>query len=148
MNIKTLLLVPSAIALSLSCLSVLPVTAQTTTAPANRMERGWSQLNLSDAQKTQIKQIREQAKADMQKQLSPAQLSQLQAAKQSGNKRAGMKALNLSEQQKQAMKQIKDRERQQIQAILTPEQRQQLEQQRANANSRRQQRQQQPGQSQ
>jgi hypothetical protein len=60
MNIKQLLLVTGGIALSFSCLSIAPVKAQTgTTAPAP-VERGWSKLNLSPDQQTQMQQIREE----------------------------------------------------------------------------------------
>lgn len=149
MNIKTLLLVPGAIALSLACLSALPVTAQVNSAPTPNMERGWNRLNLSDAQKASMKQIREETKAQIDQVLNPTQRTQLQSLKQQGGKKSGgWKALNLSEQQKTEIKAIKERSKQRMQAVLTDAQRSQLQQQRQGMKQRRQQNQQQSGQSQ
>jgi protein CpxP len=150
MNIKTLLLVPGAIALSLSCLSISPATAQLDSVTPTRMERGFSQLNLTDAQKAQIKQIRQAAKTEIEQLLNTDQRAKMQALQQNSQKnRSEWKSLNLSDKQKQDIRQIMQRSKQQVQAVLTDEQRTLLQQQRQGMKNRLQQRQQQqPGQSQ
>ena len=83
-----------------------------------------SDLNLTDAQKAQMKQIREQTKAKIVTLLSADQQTQFKAASQ-GTHESSMKvlrSLNLSKEQKQQIRQIMRDGRQQIQAILTPEQ--------------------------
>lgn len=146
MNIKTLLLVPGLLALTFSTLPVLPIVAQS--APAE-MQRGMSKLNLTDAQKTQMKQLRDETQAQIEQILTPEQKAQMQSLKQSGRKMRGeMKALNLSETQKQQMRQIKENAKQKMQAILTPEQREMMQQQRGQGMKQFRQRGQQPGQAQ
>ncbi len=84
----------------------------------------WSDLNLTDAQKAQMKQIREQTKTKIAALLSPEQQTQFKAASQ-GSHESPMKvlrSLNLSKEQKQQAREIMRDQRQQIQAILTPEQ--------------------------
>ncbi|MBF2027836.1 MAG: P pilus assembly/Cpx signaling pathway, periplasmic inhibitor/zinc-resistance associated protein [Oscillatoriales cyanobacterium C42_A2020_001] len=140
MNIKTLLLVPGAIALSLSFLPVTPVVAQVETAPAVQKQRGMNKLNLTDAQKAQMKQMREQTQAQIEQILTAEQKAQLQSLKQSGGKmRGGWQSLNLSEAQKQQIRQIRENAQQSMQSILTAEQRALLEQQRQGMKERRQQ---------
>lgn len=145
MNIKTLLLVPGAIALSLSFLPISPVVAQLENAPVVQKQGGWNKLNLTDAQKAQMKQMREQTKAQIEQILTPEQKAQLQSLKQSGGKmRGGWKSLNLSDAQKQQIRQIRENAKQSMQSILTEEQRNMLQQQRQGMQQRRQQRQTQP----
>ncbi|EKQ70200.1 P pilus assembly/Cpx signaling pathway, periplasmic inhibitor/zinc-resistance associated protein [Leptolyngbyaceae cyanobacterium JSC-12] len=140
MNIKTLLLVPGAIALSLSVLPVSPVAAQLENAPMMQNQRGWNKLNLTDAQKAQMKQMREQTQAQIEQILTPEQKAQWQSMKQNGGKKPGrMQSLNLSEAQKQQIRQIRENAKQSMQSILTPEQRAILEQQRQGMQQRRQQ---------
>ncbi|MDX2239171.1 MAG: hypothetical protein NW224_00635 [Leptolyngbyaceae cyanobacterium bins.302] len=139
MNIKTLLFVPGAIALSVSCFMMSPVLAQLEGAPAPaQMKRGMNQLNLTEAQKTQMKQVREETKAQIEQVLTPEQRTQMQALKQSGGKKAGgLQSLNLSEAQKQQIRQIRESSQQKMEAILTAEQRALMQQQRQNWQQRR-----------
>lgn len=141
MNTKTLLFVPGAIALTLFGFAVAPAIAQLESAPAQvEMQRGLRQLNLSDTQKAQMKQVREETKAQIEQVLTPEQRTQMQALKQSGGKKRGaMSSLNLSETQKQQIRQIRESSQQKIQAILTNDQRALLQQQRQNWQQRRQQ---------
>jgi len=89
------------------------------------------QLNLSDAQKQQMRALREKTRQQIQAVLTPAQRSQLESALQSGqSRREVMRSLNLSDAQKQQMRAIREESRKQRMAILTPEQRTQLEQMR------------------
>ncbi|NJP10072.1 MAG: hypothetical protein HC866_11815 [Leptolyngbyaceae cyanobacterium RU_5_1] len=140
MNIKHILLVPGVIALTLACLPVLPASAQTEPAPTVQPRQRENKLNLTDAQKTQMKQIREETKAAIENILTPEQKTQLQTMKQSGQKmRGGFKNLNLTDAQKEQMRAIKQSAKQKMQAILTPEQRQMMQQKRQGMQQRRQQ---------
>ncbi|MEH2160395.1 MAG: P pilus assembly/Cpx signaling pathway, periplasmic inhibitor/zinc-resistance associated protein [Nostoc sp.] len=168
MKLKVLSLVAGAIALTLSATS-FAVTAQTASpspfllAQTPHKERGpWKDLNLTDAQKTQIQAIRRDSRTKSEAVLTPEQKAKLEATKQArraewqarkaqgqtgeGQRQAGQgkrkghfAELNLTEAQKTQMREIRESEKQQIQAVLTPEQRQKLEQFRQNAPSRRQQ---------
>ena len=156
---------PCALALTLSATS-FAVTAQTASpsplllAQTPQKERGpWKELNLTDAQKTQIQAIRRDSRIKFEAVLTPEQKAKLEAAKQARRAewqarkaqgqtqgQAGQRQrkdnfaeLNLTEAQKTQMRQIRESEKQQIQAVLTPEQRQKLKQFRKNAPSRRQQ---------
>ncbi len=154
MNIKTLLLVPGAIALSLSCISMVPALAQVNDSVAPvQLQRGMNKLNLTDAQKAQLKQLREETKAQIQQILTPDQRAKMQSfqsnrqpGQQPGNgKKWGghWKELNLTDAQKQQIRQIRENAKQKMQAILTPEQRAMLQQNRQERQQKWQQRRQQ-----
>jgi periplasmic protein CpxP/Spy len=86
------------------------------------------QLNLTEAQKTQMKAIHESAKARRQSVLTPEQRTLIEKARQSGDRKGVMKSLNLTDAQKQQMKAIAEDTKAQMKNILTPTQQQQLEQ--------------------
>ncbi|MEH1975735.1 MAG: P pilus assembly/Cpx signaling pathway, periplasmic inhibitor/zinc-resistance associated protein [Nostoc sp.] len=170
MKLKVLSLVAGAIALTLTATS-FAVHAQTASpspvllAQTPQKERGpWKDLNLTDAQKSQIQAIRRDSRTKFDAVLTPEQKAKLEAAKQArqaerqarkaqgqtgqgqrqpgqhhGGRKGNFADLNLTEAQKTQMRQIRESEKQQIQAVFTPEQRQKLEQFRQNAPSRRQQ---------
>ena len=95
----------------------------TPSAIAQGADKG-SDLNLTDAQKAQMKQIREQTQTKIVALLSADQQKQFKAATADGHEPA-MKALhdlNLSADQKKQVSEIIRTQRQQTQAILTPEQ--------------------------
>ncbi|MBN3883355.1 MAG: P pilus assembly/Cpx signaling pathway, periplasmic inhibitor/zinc-resistance associated protein [Nostoc sp. JL34] len=170
MKLKVLSLVAGAIALTLTATS-FAVHAQTASlspvllAQTPQKERGpWKELNLTDAQKSQIQAIRRDSRTKFDAVLTPEQKAKLEAAKQArqaerqarkaqgqtgqgqrqpgqhhGGRKGNFADLNLTEAQKTQMRQIRESEKQQIQAVFTPEQRQKLEQFRQNAPSRRQQ---------
>ncbi len=111
----------------------------------SRKQGGWkNKLNLTEAQKAQMQQIKESARADMQKILTPEQLQKLEAAKASGEKKRGVwRSLNLTDAQKAEMKKIKESKKAQFEAILTDEQKaimQEMKQMRQNRRGNRQQR--------
>lgn len=83
-----------------------------------------SDLNLTDAQKTQMKQIREQTKSKIADLLTSDQQAKFNAAADGSHESPmkTLKSLNLSADQKQKVQEIMRDQRQQIQAILTPEQ--------------------------
>ncbi|WP_341527657.1 Spy/CpxP family protein refolding chaperone [Nostoc sp. UHCC 0302] len=104
--------------------------AQTDTTPVSERTSG---LNLTDAQKTQMKQIREQSQTKILALLSPEQQEEYKSATQGRDKTSwrALRSLNLSTEQKQQVRQILRDQRQQTQAILTPEQRAQIKQRRS-----------------
>ncbi|MBG1263903.1 Spy/CpxP family protein refolding chaperone [Nostoc commune] len=161
MKLKAFSLVAGAIALTLTATS-FAVNAQTASpspvllAQTPQKEKGpWKELDLTDAQKTQMQAIKRDSRTKMEAVFTPEQKAKLEAAKQArqaqrqagqgqrqpGERRGkgGYADLNLTEAQKTQIRQIRESEKQQIQALLTPEQRQKLEQFRQNAPSRRQQ---------
>ena len=136
--IKKLSFLAGAIALTLSA---IPFAAQAQIdsseqiVVAQRQKRGdWkNKLNLTDAQKAQMQQIKESARAEMQKILTTEQLEKLEAAKASGEKkRAVWRTLDLTATQKADLKKIKESKKAQIEAILTDEQKAQMQQMRQN----------------
>ena len=95
-------------------------------------------LNLTEEQKTQMQQIKQSARAEMQKILTPEQLEKLQAAKANGQKKRGVwRSLNLSDEQKAELKKIRQSKKSQMEAILTDEQKQQWQEMRENYKNRR-----------
>jgi len=88
----------------------------------------WKQLNLTEAQKTQMKSIRESAKARSQAVLTAEQRAIMEKARQSGDRKGVRKSLNLTDAQKQQMKAIAEDTKAQMKNVLTPAQQQQFEQ--------------------
>ncbi|WP_103670071.1 Spy/CpxP family protein refolding chaperone [Pseudanabaena sp. BC1403] len=109
------------------------VAAQNTTQNSTekrkpRQGEGWKQLNLTEAQKAQMKSIRESAKARSQAVLTAEQRAIMEQARQSGDRKGVRKSLNLTDAQKQQMKAIAEDTKAQMKNVLTPAQQQQLEQ--------------------
>ncbi|MGB3653544.1 MAG: Spy/CpxP family protein refolding chaperone [Rivularia sp. (in: cyanobacteria)] len=148
MKLKKLSFLAGAIALTLSA---IPFAAQAdisssspTIVAQGKKQGGWKdKLNFTDEQKTKMQQIKETARADMEKILTPAQLQQLEAAKASGQKKRGVwQSLNLTDAQKAEMKKVKESKKAQFEAILTDEQKatmQEMKQMRQNRRGNRQQ---------
>ncbi len=129
-------------------------------AQAQRQEHQgkWAKLNLTDAQKEQMRQIKKETRDQMQAILTQEQQEKLKSLMQNrrGQSRQGqnqqgqnrqarrnvMAELNLTDDQKAKIKQIMEQQKARMQQVLTPEQQQQLEQMRQNWQQRRQQRQQ------
>ncbi|XHX80743.1 MAG: hypothetical protein RBJ76_12660 [Stenomitos frigidus ULC029] len=158
MNVKRFLFLPGALAIALSAaVPMLPVAAQTQTQtpPAGQYQKRGAKLNLTEAQKAQLKQIREATRSQIDAILTPEQKAQLDAAKQQRQQRQagqpgqlgqpGQKprgkwaALNLTADQKASMQAIRQDAKQKMDAVLTAEQRQQLEQRRQQRLQKRQQ---------
>jgi protein CpxP len=86
-------------------------------------------LNLSQAQKDQIAQIRKDSHAQMKGIITADQQAKYKAAIASGqDRRAAKAAMNITADQKAQMKAIKTAAKAKIQAVLTDAQRQQLQQ--------------------
>jgi periplasmic protein CpxP/Spy len=115
------------------------VQAEIAQAKEKNYEEKWEKLGLTDAQKTELRSIKDSAKQQIQQILTPEQRQQYDNAIKSGqNKRQAFASLNITEQQKTQIKEIKDAKKAQIEALLTPEQKQQLQQMKDNWRSRRQ----------
>ena len=121
-----LLLIPTLVGLIFA--TPLPAQAEGEQAPLTHRQARLADLNLTPEQQQQIRQIRQNARAQIQQVLTPQQRQQLSQLRNQDPKqrRAAMKQLNLTEAQKAQIRQIRAQTRQQIKAILTPEQRQQL----------------------
>ncbi|RCJ41039.1 hypothetical protein A6770_36520 [Nostoc minutum NIES-26] len=94
-------------------------TTEVAQAPGKR-----SDINLTDNQKAQMKQIREQTQAKILALLSAEQQEKFKAANKDGRGSPvrSLRSLDLSADQKQKVQEILSDQRQQMQAILTPEQ--------------------------
>ncbi|OCR00804.1 hypothetical protein BCD67_24035 [Oscillatoriales cyanobacterium USR001] len=130
---KHFLLLPGVIALVLATATVIPAFTNTAVAVDAQADRTGGEkaksnrLNLTDAQKAQIKQIRESSRQQMDAILTPEQKEQLRTARQQKQK----PNLNLSEDQKAKLKALRENSKAQIDAILTPEQKQKRQEMRS-----------------
>lgn len=91
-----------------------------------------NRLNLTDAQKTQMKAIREQTRNSIVNEvLNSEQRAQYNAAVQRGDKKGAMRSLNLTEAQKTEIRKRMQASRERIEReVLTQAQRDQLQQRR------------------
>ena len=105
--------------------------------PTEQKRGGWGrkfeQLNLTEAQKAQIQQIKQSQRQQMEAILTAEQRAQKQAAREQRQR----PNLNLTEDQRTRMQAVKTAGKSQIEAVLTPAQRQQLEQMRSTRGQRR-----------
>jgi periplasmic protein CpxP/Spy len=148
MNTRLSSVIVAALALSLSAGFV----AQTHAAPvsaggqqyklAQGRGQGQNRLNLTDAQKAQMRQIHEKYKPQMQSILTDEQKTQLQNAGADRNAQRKVWA-SLSQDQKNQMKTLRQQEEAEENAVLTPEQQQQKQQWQQQMRARHQQQQQQ-----
>ena len=131
-----------------------PLVAQAQQQKPHKKGGLWSKLNLTDAQKQQMRQIEQDTKKQIEGVYRPDQLAKLQAAKsqrqqeQRINRRDLMQSLNLDEGQKARIKQIREAQKAKMEGILNDDQKKLLEQQRTQWQQKRQQRQQQQQQNQ
>ncbi|MGB3293035.1 MAG: hypothetical protein WBB01_08620 [Phormidesmis sp.] len=82
----------------------------------------FEQLNLTEAQSSQVEAIRTEARSQIEAVLTPEQ----RATFDSESERGGMRSLDLTDEQRSQIRAIRDSSREQINAILTDEQRQTL----------------------
>lgn len=139
MKIKALFFLPAALALAIGASPVIPSFTNPAVAGPGGMGRGmkFEQLNLTDAQKAQIQQIKQSTRQQMDAIFTPAQKEQRRLAREQRQK----PNLNLTEDQKAKLKAIRQSSKSQMEAVLTAEQKQKLQELRQ---QRRQSRQQQP----
>lgn len=163
MKLKSLSLIAGAVALTLTTTS-FAVNAQTLTnshlllaqeqGPRVGKKGRWSELGLTDAQKTQIQQIQRNTRSQIEGVLTQEQKDQLRTASEArraqrqagqpgqrlGRQGKNFASLNLTADQKSRIQAIRETSKRQIEAVLTPEQRTKLQQFRQDAQQRRQQR--------
>ncbi|GAB1544506.1 hypothetical protein NUACC21_71820 [Scytonema sp. NUACC21] len=148
MQLKNLSLVVGALALSLTATSIAVNAEMTTSSPflvAQKQfgERGpWKRLGLTDAQKSQLSEIRRGTREEIDRILTEEQREQLKTAMQNQNRQGGWKraisSLNLSEQQKTQLREIMRSQKTKMEAVLTEEQKAQLQKYRDEMRARRQ----------
>lgn len=159
-QIKSMLLLVGAI-VSLSLSSTLPAFSQSTAKPSaptdqptdqpteqNRMSHHRNFLNLTSEQQTQMQQIHENERSQIENILTAEQKAQLETARENqGTPRRGenrgmpgqrFASLNLTDEQRSQIESIRSTAREQMDAMLTSEQRQQMEQHRQQHQERRQ----------
>ncbi len=128
---KALFLLPGAIALMFAASPLIPTFTKAAVADTVNTHEGgrgfMQQLNLSDTQKAQIRQYRQDAKQKMEAILTADQKAEFQQARQNHTK----PNLNLSDDQKAQLKAIHEETEANIQSVLTPDQQQQFQQLRA-----------------
>jgi len=102
------------------------VVAQNAPQPNGQREgRGnkFEQLNLTDAQKAQIQQIKQSTRQQMDAVFTPEQKEQLRVAREQRQR----PNITLTDAQKAQMKAIRESDKSQMDAVFTPEQKQKLE---------------------
>ncbi len=106
------------------------VHAQPADLPGPIPQRMFSGLNLTEAQKAQLKQIGQSTRSQIQAVLTPQQQEQMKQVRAQREKlRETVTSLNLTAEQKTKIREIMQSTRQQMEGVLTPEQRAQLRQQ-------------------
>ncbi len=129
MNFKNLIILSGTSAFLLATSTVLPffhnaAQAKPSDSAAEPARiRNLDQLNLTDAQKTKLKGIRESSSKEMTAILTPEQKEKLQTAMSQKKK----PDLNLTEEQKTKIKALRDKTRDEMMAVLTPEQQKKLQ---------------------
>ncbi|MDJ0773143.1 MAG: P pilus assembly/Cpx signaling pathway, periplasmic inhibitor/zinc-resistance associated protein [Mastigocoleus sp. MO_167.B18] len=113
-----------------SKLNQLPIlVAQVQTEIPPRFEK----LNLTDKQKSQMTEIIQQGREDIEEILTPEQKQKFKRTIANGQRnRKAMRSLNLNEEQKDQIREIMESQRSEVEAILTDEQKQQLQELRPN----------------
>ncbi|HEY9852852.1 MAG TPA: Spy/CpxP family protein refolding chaperone [Leptolyngbyaceae cyanobacterium] len=98
--------------------------------------RGFGRIpGLTDAQRTQLDQIRQSTRQQMDAILTAEQKEQMRVAREQRQR----PNITLTEDQKARMRQVREDAKRRMEAVLTPEQRQQMEQMRQQRMQRRQQ---------
>ncbi len=123
MKKNAVFLLPGLFALVLAATPVISsFTNAAIAAPTQTRDAGTkaNRLNLTDAQKAQMKQIRDTTRQKIDAVLTPEQRQLRDTARQNRQR----PNLNLSADQKAQIKAIRDQARSQMDALLTPEQRQ------------------------
>ena len=128
MNIKHILLLPSVLAITLAAVPFMPAFAQNQTSPNQSApaKHGMNRLNLTDTQKTQMQQIRQNTKSEIAAYLQSQGITIPEGQKP----RDAMRSLNLSDAQKTQLKAIYQRGKDQVQALLTDDQKAMMQQRR------------------
>ncbi|MDJ0533001.1 MAG: Spy/CpxP family protein refolding chaperone [Xenococcaceae cyanobacterium MO_207.B15] len=134
MQLQKISFIAVTIALSLA-ITPLAVKAETNSFSYQRVTQvsQIESLGLTETQKAQLAEIRQDTRAEIQNILTPQQQEQFQTitANRDINRQA-FKTLNLSDEQKSQVRNILLSTRSEVEEILTPEQRQQIKRMRRN----------------
>jgi len=139
MKMKALFFLPAALALAIGATPVIPSFTNPAVAGPGGMGRGmkFEQLNLTDAQKTRLQQIKESSRQQMDAILTTEQKEQLRVAREQRQR----PNVTLTEDQKAKMKAVRESAKSQMEAVLTAEQKQKLQEMQQQWRQRRQQQQ-------
>ena len=122
LNLKT---VAFAAIASFSLLAASTLMSQPAQAEGTRRGQALEQLNLSDAQRTEIEAIRSESRAQMRSVLTSEQQTQLDNSESEG--RRIWRQLDLSDSQREEIRTLHTAAREEIQSVLTSEQQAQIE---------------------
>ncbi|MEM9151984.1 MAG: hypothetical protein AAGB19_16230 [Cyanobacteria bacterium P01_F01_bin.3] len=126
----------SLVGLAAATLLASPVLVnQSAHAEGGRRGEVLEQLDLTDAQASEIESIREDAKAQMRTVLTPEQQATLENSEVRG--RRAFRQLDLSESQREQLQAIRESSREEVSEVLTSEQLEQLEELREEYEGRR-----------
>ncbi|MBD2461594.1 Spy/CpxP family protein refolding chaperone [Oscillatoria sp. FACHB-1407] len=104
----------------------MTVQAQSPT-PMEQWSQVLEELDLTPDQQTQLAQIRENTRSELEALLTPDQREQFRTTLQNGSSfRSAVRSMNLSEDQRTQLRSIFQSTQEQVTAILTEEQRQQV----------------------
>lgn len=96
--------------------------------PPDRAGHGQDRLNLTEEQRTQLEQIRQETQAQMDSILTEEQKAQLETARANGeHPRQIFASLDLTEEQRSQIEELHRASREQMATILTPEQLEQMQ---------------------
>lgn len=126
MNLNLTKLLPGLLlAATLTSVPLIPAVAQSVSVIADA--KPVLDLNLTPAQKTQLKEIQEATHGEIQKLLTPEQAAQLAEARSKGKSfRKALATVKLTSEQKVKVAEIKKQGRAKEDAVLTDEQRQKM----------------------
>ena len=135
MQLKKISFIAGTIALSLAIVT-FPVKAETNSlspqivaqVPQRAFLLERLGLTLTETQKDQLAEIRQNTRSEIQNILTPQQQEQFQTITANMDRsREAFRALNLSDEQKSQVRNILQSKKSQVEEILTPEQRQQIQ---------------------
>ncbi|BAY46816.1 hypothetical protein SAMD00079811_44310 [Scytonema sp. HK-05] len=116
---------PSVFVAGIAAIAITAIPAVVQAGP-NDGRMGGAELNLTAEQKSQLQQIGQETRSQIESLLTPQQREQLRAnasqAPRTGNRQAGTAQLNLSDEQIAKIKEIRKSSEERMQAVLTPEQ--------------------------
>ncbi|MBP0020727.1 MAG: Spy/CpxP family protein refolding chaperone [Cyanobacteria bacterium SBLK] len=133
MKFKSLLVLVGTIA-SISLASALPASAEF--GKGGKHQELVSALGLTEAQQSQLSELREDMRSQMDNILTSEQKAAMQNARSEG-RRPGRGTLNLTEDQREQMRSIRQDFRADLEGILTDEQIQKLDEMRQSRRDRR-----------
>lgn len=134
MKFKSLLVLVGTIA-SISLAAALPASAEF--GRGGKHQELVSALGLTETQQSQLSELREEMRSQMDSILTTEQKEAMQNARSEGRRRPGRGTLNLTEAQREQMRSIRQDFRADLEDILTDEQVQKLDEMRQSRRDRR-----------